>query len=299
MDLSRENLDSLFTGFQALLNRGLEQADTSYLKWCDEVRSSTAAEIYPLLTLSGSMREWIGDRVINSASPEKMTLANVDYERTESVPANAVADDRYNVYGRIFTLMGVDAGNLWAELATKALCEPGNWADGSPFYGPHEFGVTTIDNNLGTLELTVKNYETARKRMMSFCGADGKPLRLVPDTIIVGPDLEGLAKMIFEADLVNDGTNAAVSNIHRGECEICVNYGMTGTYAKYWFIVCTKRGIKPIVVQKRKDGPLVRKDKDTDDVVFWQNDLVFGYHSRGAALASMPHLIIGSFPANE
>ena len=160
MDLSRENLDTLFTGFQALLNRGLEQADTSYLKWSDVVKSSTAAEIYPLLTLSGSMREWIGDRVINSASPEKMTLAkmtlaNVDYERTESVPANAVADDRYNVYGRIFTLMGVDAGNLWAELATKALCEPGNWADGSPFYGPHEFGVTTIDNNLGTLELTV------------------------------------------------------------------------------------------------------------------------------------------------
>ncbi len=49
MDLNRENLDTLFTGFQALLNRGLEQADTSYLQWCDVVRSSTAAEIYPLL----------------------------------------------------------------------------------------------------------------------------------------------------------------------------------------------------------------------------------------------------------
>ena len=98
MDLSRENLDTLFTGFQALLNRGLEQADTSYLKWCDEVRSSTAAEIYPLLTLSGSMREWIGDRVINSASPEKMTLVNKDLKERK-----AYRQTRLRTIGTTFT----------------------------------------------------------------------------------------------------------------------------------------------------------------------------------------------------
>lgn len=299
MDLNQRNLDMLFTGYQALLNRGIEQADKSYLKWCDVVNSSTKAEIYPILTLTGSMREWIGDRVIHSASAKNMTVCNRDFERTESVPANAIEDDRYNMFGRLFTMMGVDAGNLWAELATEALCAPGNWADGKAFYGPHEFGAANINNLLGTKELSTVNYEEARKRMMSFCGADGKPLRLVPDLIIVGPDLEGAAKTIFEADLVNDGQNAAVSNIHKGECEVCVNYGMTGEYAKYWFIVCTKRGIKPITVQKRKDGPLIRKDQGGDESVFWKNECHYGYHSRGAALAAMPHLVVGSFPVNN
>lgn len=299
MDLSRENLDTLFTGFQALLNRGLEQADTSYLKWCDEVNSSTAEEIYPITVLTGSMREWIGERMIHSIDFKKMTVRNRDFEHTEAIPANAVEDDQFNIYGRCFTVMGVNSGNLWGELATEALCNPGAWADGKSFYAKRKFGKAEIDNSLGTAELTIENYEVARKRMMAFCGADGKPLRLVPDTVIVGPDLEGLAKTIFEADLVNNGQDVAVSNIHKGECEVCVNYGMTGTYAKYWFIACTKRGIKPITVQKRKVGSLIRKDKDGDERAFWKNEFIYGIHNRGAALAAMPHLIVGSFPENQ
>lgn len=113
MDLSRENLDTLFTGFQALLNRGLEQADTSYLQWSDEVNSSTAEEIYPITVLTGSMREWIGERMIHSIDFEKMTVRNRDFELTEAIPANAVEDDQFNIYGRCFTIMGVNSGNLW------------------------------------------------------------------------------------------------------------------------------------------------------------------------------------------
>ena len=111
--------------------------------------------------------------------------------------------------------------------------------------------------------------------------------------------LEGTARMIFEAELVNDGQNAAISNIHRGECKIMVNTGITGPYAKYWFLVNTSRGVKPITVQKRKQGPLVRWDREDSPCVMDHNVNRYGLHYRGAAVASMPHLVIGSFPAAE
>ena len=113
--------------------------------------------------------------------------------------------------------------------------------------------------------------------------------------MLVGPDLEGTARTLFEAELVNDGQNATVSNIHKGECKILVNNCMVGDYANYWFLFCTTRGYKPVVVQKRKEGALQRHDSEDCDNVIMNNVNLYGLHYRGAAFASMPHLVIGGF----
>lgn len=299
MLLNDANMRILFTGLNAALNKGLQQADTDYLEWCNVVNSGAMIEEYPIMMMTGSMREWVGARVINSISGKKLSVQNRDFEHTEEINRNRIEDDQIGFYNIAFQGMGVQAGNLWAELATEALCSPGNWADGKPFYGSRKFGKATVNNSMGNLPLSIANYEAARARMMGFCGADGKSLRLVPDTILVGPELEGTARMIFEAELVNDGQNAAISNIHRGECKIMVNTGITGPYAKYWFLVNTSRGVKPITVQKRKQGPLVRWDREDSPCVMDHNVNRYGLHYRGAAVASMPHLVIGSFPAAE
>ena len=299
MQLNDSNMRILFTALNASLNKGLQQADTNYLKWCNVVNSGAAIEEYPIMMLTGSMREWIGARVINTISGQKLSVQNRDFEHTEEINRNRIEDDQIGFYNIAFQEMGVQAGNLWAELATEVLCSPGNWADGKPFYGSREFGKATVNNSMGNLPLSITNYEAARARMMGFCGADGKSLRLVPDTILVGPELEGTARMIFEAELVNDGQNAAVSNIHRGEYKIMVNTGITGPYAKYWFLVNTSRGVKPITVQKRKEGSLVRWDREDSPCVMEHNVNRYGLHYRGAAVAAMPHLVIGSFPSAE
>lgn len=299
MLLNDANMRILFTGLNAALNKGLRQADTDYLEWCNVVNSGAMIEEYPIMMMTGSMREWVGARIINSISGQKLSVQNRDFEHTEEIDRNRIEDDQIGFYNIAFQEMGVQAGNLWAELATEALCSPGNWADGKPFYGSREFGKATVNNSMGNLPLSIANYEAARARMMGFCGADGKSLRLVPDTILVGPELEGTARMIFEAELVNDGQNAAISNIHRGECKIMVNTGITGPYAKYWFLVNTSRGVKPITVQKRKQGPLVRWDREDSPCVMDHNVNRYGLHYRGAAVAAMPHLVIGSFPAAE
>lgn len=294
--LNSEKLENLFIAINGNLNRGLSVADTDYLKWCNVLQSSTLTEEYPIMLLSGSMREWIGERVVHEISGEKLSVTNRDYEHTEKIPRNMIEDDQYSFFSQVFVEMGLNAGNLWSQLATDALCSPGNWADGKPFYGSRKFGRATIDNNMGPLELTASNYESARRRMMGFMDAAGNSLRLVPDTIIVGPENEGAARLIFEAELIADGSNATVSNIHKNECRILVNTGMIGKYAKYWFLINTKRPVKPITVQKRKEGTLQRWDKDSDDCVRKWNQCEYGLHYRGAAFASLPQLIVGAFP---
>lgn len=288
---------NLFIALNAYLIRGLSAADKDYEKWCNIINSGSAVEEYPVAIISGSMREWIGERIINEIKGENMTVRNRDYEHTEGIPRNNIEDDKYGFYGPVFQEMGINAGNLWSQLATEAICNAGNWADGRPFFGSRKFGRATINNTMETAALTFANYETARKRMMSFQGADGKPLRLVPDTIMVGPDLEGTARTLFEAELVNDGQNATVSNIHKGECSILVNNCMVGDYANYWFLFCTSRGLKPVVVQKRKEGALQHWDQEWSECVMNDNMNVYGLHYRGAAFAAMPHLVIGGFAA--
>ncbi|MHB2265816.1 Mu-like prophage major head subunit gpT family protein [Aliihoeflea sp. PC F10.4] len=53
--------------------------------------------------------------------------------------------------------------------------------------------------------LTPETYEAARLAITSMKGDHGRPLGLVPDTLVVPPALEGSAKGILQSQLVNGG----------------------------------------------------------------------------------------------
>jgi len=292
MNLTRTDLDALFTAFNAALNKGLAQAWTGYTRWAMPVTSSGAAERYPLALVTGSMREWIGDRVVNSLDTAKLDVVNRDFEHTEAVSRNDIEDDNIGFYAPLFEAMGVDAANLWGRLATEALCGNGNWADGNAFFSSRSLSRKSTVNNAVSGALSLANYETARTRMMGWTGADGNPLGIVPDLLMVGPSNEQTAKGILEAQLVASGS-ATVSNVHYHECDIQVNPWLVGADAGKWFLLCTTRGVKPVAVQKRKEGALVRWDDDHDLCVAKHNANEYGVHYRGNAAAVQPLLVVG------
>lgn len=47
-----------------------------------------------------------------------------------------------------------------------------------------------------------------------------------------------------------------------------------------WFLLCTNRALKPVILQKRKDFEFVAKDKVTDDNVFNNKEFVYGADAR-------------------
>jgi phage major head subunit gpT-like protein len=126
--------------------------------------------------------------------------------------------------------------------------------------------------------------------MMGFKATNNKdPLGLVPDLLVVGPSLETAAKRILVSSLVvQDGV--AVDNIHKDECAVQVNPYISGSQ---WFLMCTGRGIKPVSVQKRKEGSLQRWDQDSDTCVKDKNENHYGVHYRGESVATSPFLVIG------
>lgn len=292
MELTRANMDALFTALNTSLNKGLAQADTTWTKWCNVIPSKGAIESYPITLVSGSMRKWIGDRQRNELSAKKLDVLNLDFEHTESVSRNSIEDDSIGVYNPLFEAMGINAANLWPQLATEALEANGKWADGLAFFLTNrKFGKATIENKF-TLALTADNYETVRGKMMAYKGADGKPLGIIPTAIMVGATLEKTAKRIFKAEIVaEDGV--AVSNINAGELEIIVNPFISDAS---WYVMCLNRGIKPIAVQQRKKGAMTRMDKDDSPSVFERNENDYGLHYRGAATGAMPQLITQSIP---
>lgn len=292
MNITPETMDSLFFAFNALMQKGLGTSWTGWNKFASVVHSSTGIEKYPSTVIGSGMREWVGERVVNAVKGKLLEVRNKDFEHTVGVSRNDIEDDMIGFYNALFTDLGIEAGALWGKLATEALCKAGKWADGADFFSASRKIEKTSVNNVVAGALTMANYETARAQMMAFCKADGSPLGLVPDTLMVGPALEGTAKRLLATDLIAE-SNTTVSNIHKDECAVEVNPYMTGTHANKWFLLCTSRGFKPVAVQKRKEGALQRWDKDSDDCVKSKNQNEYGLHYRGAAVATSPYLVIG------
>ena len=292
MDLATENMRQRYYAFNAYLQKGLGGGWNEWTRFCSVVQSGTYLEKYPMTILAGGMREWIGERIVNELSGKMFEVVNKDFEHTEGISRNDIEDDNIGFTQSLFIEMGINAANLWPELAVKALTETSKWADGESFFSAtRKIGKSTI-NNVVSGALSLATYETARAQMMAFCKPDRTPIWLVPDTLMVGPALETTARKLFKADLVVEDGNT-VSNVHKDECEILVNPYLVGAHANKWYLMNTKRGIKPVVVQQRKVSPLQRWDREEDTCVKDKNRCEYGLHYRGAAALVAPQLIIG------
>ena len=92
----------------------------------------------------------------------------------------------------------------------------------------------------------------------------------------VPPALEADARDILVADFIN-GTK----NTMQGTAEIHVEPRLASDSA--WFLLCTKRPVKPLIYQQRKKAKFVSKTNETDDNVFMSKKFIYGADSRGNA----------------
>jgi phage major head subunit gpT-like protein len=73
-------------------------------------------------------------------------------------------------------------------------------------------------------DLTTANYAAARAAMMSLTNADGRPLGITPNLLVVPPSLEGTARLLLNAQFVigDDTAGGSKSNIWQGTASILV-----------------------------------------------------------------------------
>lgn len=136
MEINAHNLTSLTTALNAAFSGALEQAASQYRDIATVTTSATATTEYPWLGKVPSLREWIGDRVIQGVKVHGYSIKNRKFELTESIPRDAIEDDSHGVYTPLFTEMGRATGSHPDELVF-GLLKDGRTAesyDGVPFF---------------------------------------------------------------------------------------------------------------------------------------------------------------------
>lgn len=296
--VNKETIANVFTGLKTIFHNTLKALPGNWQATAMEVPSDAAGEDYAWLTRFPKMRKWIGDKVVKNIAAGKYYKANEDWETTIGVKRNDIEDDRLGLY----QTQSRQAGEAAAELHDIIVDDLKNNAfaqtcfDGQYFYDTdHPVGGASVSNK-GTAALSgasvaaaTASYGAARVAIMSFKDEEGMPLRLIPDTLEVGPALEATARLICENDKLADGA----PNPFKGTAKVLVNPGLTS--ATQWMLhVTAKQSVKPFIVQMRKKPVFVQQtDADTDDV-FMRAEFKFGAEARATGLYGYWQLSYGS-----
>lgn len=121
MIVNKQNLALLQASYSGAFKRGLDGVKGQYQKFTTQVPSGTATNVYPFLGDSQSLRQWVGDRVIQNLKQHSYSLSNLDFELTVGVDRNDIEDDQYGVYSMSFETMGDSAGRHPDELVYAQL----------------------------------------------------------------------------------------------------------------------------------------------------------------------------------
>jgi phage major head subunit gpT-like protein len=167
--------------------------------------------------------------------------------------------------------------------------------DGQPFFDANhpqnmDDPASPLQSNLLKAHgLLPDALEDAIQTMMSFIGADGKPLEIVPDLLVVPPQRKFQAARLLQSELIGRDIALAVghgavaeSNVLRGALDLLV-LPRLATEPDAYYVLCTKRAVRPFVFQNREAPEFAALTKPDDEAVFKRDEYLYGVRARGAA----------------
>lgn len=98
-----------------------------------------------------------------------------------------------------------------------------------------------------------------------------------PDTLVYGLLKNGFATNCYDGQFFFDTDHPVVG---ANGAEVSVSNMQAGS-SPPWFLLDTRRALKPVIYQERKKAQFVAKDDPTDDRVFMKDEYVYGADSRG------------------
>ena len=158
MLVNQQNLRSLYTAYSALFQSSFAGVTPTWNKVAMSVPSTTRANEYGWLGQFPRMREWLGDRVIESLGAFNYTIRNRTFESTIAVKREDIEDDNIGIYNPMFEEFGRASATFPDELVYAALAAgfTGVGYDGRPFFdASHPVlaadgqTVTTVSNTGG------------------------------------------------------------------------------------------------------------------------------------------------------
>jgi phage major head subunit gpT-like protein len=132
-----------------------------------------------------------------------------------------------------------------ASVFNNGFTDSGVNDDGQAIAGPDGVGLFSTahpsnaeggsnQSNEGTLTLNATNLAAARRTMMEFADDSGDIMDVMPDLLLVPPELEDTARTLTESALDPESANNAI-NVNRGRFRYIVWHYLTDANA--WFLI--------------------------------------------------------------
>jgi phage major head subunit gpT-like protein len=304
MELSPSNLNALRTKYSQIFQSTFLEQLVVWQKVAQLITSTAESETHVWVDRIPQVRQWVGDRVIRNASLREYILPNLPFEQTEGLDQFKVEDNKINAFEPVVR-MQASAAKKWPDnlifdntagiLALGATSAAVTY-DNQPYFSqahPQNMdnpNSVTQSNYFPTgYPLTHENYSSVRSNMRGLKGADGKPLLVNPNLLIVGPENEQQAKQILQAEWVSPTANtgavaagAPSENVLRGTADPLVVDDMSGNGGQ-WYLADYKKPVKPLIFQLREAAKFVMRVKPDDAPVFSRHEYQYGVYMRGNA----------------
>ena len=303
MEITAANLQALRVTFSKVYGGAFDVADNWYSQVATTMPSGARLNTYGWMNNLPMLREWQGERHVHNVSEVSYQIYNKKYELTYALSRSDIEDDAgtLGIYNTQFEDLGRNAKKHPDVLVATAASNGQNVAcfDGQPFFSTSH-PVSTVDPALGTysnysasgMALTAANFNTVFATMASYQSAGGVRLGVTPDTLLVPPQLRVAARKICEMEMIeSDIANvyAPISNVYKGMAKVVVAEELAA-YPTAWYLLCTKRSVKPFVYQLRKATEFSCLVNLTDPNVFDNDEFKFGCYVRDNAGYSLPFL---------
>lgn len=311
MEITQANLDILFRNAQIAFGEVLAQTPTWYQQVSTQFTSGTRQETYAWMDRIPRVREWLGDRIVNAVTTQGRVVENRVFEDTVALSKWDILDDQFGVFNMTTRYLADEAAKWpdtlhaqWFRDAAASVTSGGRpnlGYDGLPFFSASHpvqagadsnaasvTGAATQSNLYTSRALTWDNYVYVRTQMASLVGADGLPLMVQPNLLIVPPALESIGKLILEADMVpssaamTTGTagQSPMTNTYKGSAKLLV-IPQLADKPNNWWLFDTTRVVKPILWQLRQPPVFTPRTNPADPVVFDAAQFVYGVDMRG------------------
>ncbi len=317
MVINPQTLQFLFFQFLNTFQVFYSKQPTYYQFYASDMPSSTEENIYGWLAEMSGLTRWHGARKIDNVVARDYRLKNDDWEKTIGLERNKVLDDTWMLFGNAVEMLALQ-GSWWPDdVCTETLvngvtteCFDGQFFFDTdhpvdlddPSKGTYSNKLTGASTNLATDPVSA--WAVAKSKAAQYVGESGRSLNVVLDTLMCPPDLEKYALQVANAQLTAQAIKnvagsenvaaAGVTNVWQGSIRVIMNPRLTDQTV--WYGLCTSRGVKGILMQKRQAPTFVARTAPTDPAVFDQKKLLYGSDARGEGGYSLPYVALRCTP---
>lgn len=295
MLVNASSLSAVFLNLKTDFNRAFDAAPSVWQQIAMRAPSGSAQNDYKWLSDFPKMRKWIGDKVIKSLEGFSYTLVNEDWEVTIEVDRNHIEDDTLGIYAPQAQMAGFAAKQFPDELVFGLVNFTGKGFDGKTFFATdHKVAGANVSNkgtaalSVATQAAAIASYGAGRTAMMKFKNDEGQPLNVMPNILLVPPALGDVANALVTSDRLDDGK----TNLYKGTATVVVAPWLT--VDTEWYLLDTKKPVKPFIYQERKAPVFVQQDDPQTDAVFMRKKFKYGAEARAAAGYGFWQLAYGS-----